>query len=171
MAGKRFDFLNNDETITPVLKQILEYIKSALPAIVNTDDTLFKVKIIITELLTNALKHSNSKSAIIDVKITNKILTITKTNYSDPLVLIAKTNVTRDRVAITKDMLHTLYAKSTAKDQVQFLCEENNIDETSSINDIIEHFGLLIITKAADIFVYTYDHHLGSNTFVVTIEY
>ncbi|WP_183572752.1 hypothetical protein HDF18_05485 [Mucilaginibacter sp. X5P1] len=171
MAGKRFDFLNSDETITPVLKQILEYIKSALPAIVNTDDTLFKVKIIITELLTNALKHSHSKSTIIDVKITNKILTITKTNYSDPLVLIAKTNVTRDRVAITKDMLHTLYAKSTAKDQVQFLCEENNIDETSSINDIIEHFGLLIITKAADIFVYTYDHHLGSNTFVVTIEY
>jgi len=171
MAGKRFDFLNNDETITPALKQILEYIKSALPAKVNADNTLFKAKIIITELLTNALKHSHSKSTIIDVKITNKILTITKTNYSDPLVLIAKTNVTRDRVAITKDMLHTLYAKFTAKDQLQFLYEENDIDDTSSINDIIEHFGLLIITKAADIFVYTYDHHAGSNSFVVTIEY
>ncbi|SDS88684.1 hypothetical protein SAMN05216490_2019 [Mucilaginibacter mallensis] len=171
MAGKRFDFLNNDETITPVLKQILEYIKSALPAKVNADNTLFKAKIIITELLTNALKHSHSKNTIIDVKITNKILTITKTNYSDPLALIAKTNASRHTVAITKDMLHTLYAKFTAKDQLQFIYEENNIDDTSSINDIIEHFGLLIITKAADIFVYTYDHHLRSNTFVVTIEY
>ncbi len=171
MAGKKFEFLNSDETITPVLKQILEYIKGALPAKVNAEDTLFKAKIIITELLTNALKHSHSKSTTIDVKITNKILTITKTNYSDPLALIAKTNTARDKIAITKDMLHTLYAKPTANDQVQFLYEENDIDDTSSINDIIEHFGLLIITKAADIFVYTYDHRVQSNTFVVTIEY
>lgn len=171
MAGKKFEFLSSDETITPVLKQVLEYVKNALPAKVNADNTLFKAKIITTELLTNAVKHSGSKSTVIDVKITNKILTITKTNYSDPLALIAKTNVTRDKAAITKDILHTLYAKFTAIDQVQFLYEENDIDDTSSINDIIEHFGLLIITKAADIFVYTYDHRAGSNTFVATIEY
>ena len=171
MAGKKFELLNSDETITPVLKQILEYIKGALPAKVNAENTLFKAKIIITELLTNALKHSDSKTTIIDVKITNKILTITKINYSAPLTLIAKTNATAYKVAITTDMLHTLYCKSTAKDQVKFLCEETSIDDTSSINGIVEHFGLLIITKAADIFVYTYDHRVQSNTFVATIEY
>jgi anti-sigma regulatory factor (Ser/Thr protein kinase) len=171
MAQKQFEFLNSNATTISVLRQILDYIKTVLPANTEADTLLFKTKVIITELLTNALKHSGSNSTLIDIKVTKKILTITKTDQGNPLSLIDKTNLTRDRITVTSDALHTLHARSTAKDQVQFLFEENNLDNITVIDNIVEHFGLLIITKAADIFVYTYDHHARSNTFIVTLEY
>ena len=171
MSQKQFEFLNSKDTTTSVLKQILDYIKTVLPVNAEADTILFKTKVIITELLTNALKHSGSNRTLIDIKVTKKILTITKTDQGNPLSLIDKTNLNRNRVAITSDALHTLYARSTAQNQVQFLFEENDLDDVTATDNIIEHFGLLIIAKAADIFVYTYDRRAKSNTFVVTMEY
>jgi hypothetical protein len=170
MAQKQFEFLSNTDETVPFLKQILEYVKHTLPVNANAQILLFKAKVILTELLTNALKHSGSKSALIDIKVTKKTLTITKTDYGTPLLLIAQTNSINKKVPVTNDVLHILYAKSIAENQVKFSFKENKLDEVLVIDNVAEHFGFLIITKAADRFIYKHEHSSQANIFSVLVK-
>jgi hypothetical protein len=43
-------------------------------------------------------------------------------------------------------------------------------DSPLDVSNLMEHFGLLIITKASDNFTYEYDIAKGLNTFSVYIE-
>lgn len=169
MAATQFEFSNKVDSLTSILKQILEFINSSHSTDNDISALLFKAKVITTELLTNSIKHSESTSTIIDIKLDQNTLIISKVDYGKPLALIADTNSSADKIPVTNDILHTLYARSKMENQIQFTCEENKMDDLLELNDIIEHFGLLIITKAADEFIYTYDNQTKENTFIVTL--
>lgn len=171
MATRQFEFSNRIDSLTAVLKRILKFINDTSPTETEVAALLFKAKIIIIELLTNSLKHSNSESTLIHVNMDEKGLIITKLDNGNPLSLLADTNSSQQKIPVSNDILHTLYARSKMKDQIHFSYEENKMNDIVKTNDIVEHFGLLIITKAADEFIYTYSHQTKENAFIVTINF
>lgn len=162
MAKQQFEFINRSEHLIAVLKQMLHFINYSLPANAAAEDTIFKAKIIITELLTNSLKHSGTGSTLFDIEINDGALIIIKTDYGAPLSL---NSPAKQKVPVTNDILHTLYAVVDDENGIQFICEENNMDDILAIDNIVEHFGLLIITKATHQFVYNYDEQTKANIF------
>ena len=171
MAKRQFEFINHSENLTPALKQMLEFINNKLVANVPAINLLFKSKIILTELITNSLKHSNSINTKIIINITVKNIQISKIDYGVPLSLITYSNSGKTKVPVINDALHTLYAVPKEQNKVTFMCEENKMIDILSIDNIMEHFGLLIITKASDRFVYSYDPDAKSNTFTALLNY
>jgi len=170
MVNKHFDFYNSGDNIVPALKQMLEFIGTNLPANARNEKMLFKARVILTELITNSLKHSGSSNTSMHIAIKGTDIVIIKTDVGKPLSLV--NNKTEGKVPITNDILHTLYAVTEATNQLYFVCEENKMEDILVIDDIVEHFGLLIITKASDNFTYNYDHTTKCNIFkvILTIE-
>jgi anti-sigma regulatory factor (Ser/Thr protein kinase) len=168
MSNKQFEFLNNSFSISSDIKLILGFIEDNI--VNKASSVLFKAKVIITELLTNSLKHSGISNTYIDVSITDVHLIIIKTDLGTPLSLISKDYSINKNIPITNDILHTLYAVLNTQYDVSFFCDENNMDDVLAVEDIVEHFGLLIITKAADKFTYRYDEHTKENIFKVTLD-
>jgi anti-sigma regulatory factor (Ser/Thr protein kinase) len=171
LMTRQFEFTTGNNSLTSGLKQMLEFINDNLVANVPAISLLFKSKIILTELLTNALKHSFSRCTLIDITIESDGIVITKTDYGMPLSLIAYTNSLESKIPITNDILHTLYAIPEGKDKVRFGCEESTLDDLESIERIVEHFGLIIITKATDKFVYQYNEKTKANIFTATLNF
>jgi len=170
MANRQFVFLNNSDTLIAALKQMLEFVETNLPASTRAGKTIFNAKVVLTELLTNSIKHSGSSDTLITIEARNSSLLITKTDTGNPLSLIDN-DLSSTKKPITNDILHTLYAVSERNDHLHFVCEENKMEDILAIDDIVEHFGLLIITKAADNFTYSYDHSTKSNIFKVILNY
>jgi hypothetical protein len=169
--NKQFEFITRGDNLTPALKEILKYINDHLVENVPAISLLFKAKIILTELLTNALKHSFSRSTIINIEIEDNCINISKIDHGMPFSLIVYAHSTEDRIPITNDILHTLYAKPDGQNSISFACEESTLDDLEEIERIVEHFGLIIITKAANKFVYKYDEDTKANVFTATLTY
>jgi anti-sigma regulatory factor (Ser/Thr protein kinase) len=171
MAKRQFEFKNSNNNISFLLKQLTNFVSDSLPLNADFGDMLFKTKIIVTELLTNSIKHSEGNSTLIDIEAKDGTLTIIKTDHDMPLDIIKPTGQGNRKKLITSDFLHTLFAVHEQDNQVQFICEENSLDDILMINDIVEHFGLLIITKSANKFTYTYDCAARANIFRVMLRY
>src|ERR1700761_4449703 len=108
LMTRQFEFITGTDNLTSSLKQMLEFINDNLVANVPAINLLFKSKIILTELLTNALKHSFSRYTLIDVTVQDHSIVITKTDHGMPLSLITYANSSEERIPITHDILHTL---------------------------------------------------------------
>jgi two-component sensor histidine kinase len=174
ISSRQFDFSGSHEALTPLLKQILNYINGQLPALAKNDDVFFRYKIIITELLTNAIKHSGGEHTVIGIQINEDALVITKADYGKKFDLLDagdKISASPEglRKTICSDPVHVLYAVWESRHKIHFECKENDMADPWDINDMMEHFGLLIITKSADTFFYTYDERTGANLFTVNL--
>jgi hypothetical protein len=162
-AGKQFIFDNHTANLTPFTKEILAYVAAQLPT--ANEKLLFRAKFVITELLTNALKHSGMGQSWLNITVDGKLLYITKKDLGAPLPLVAGIeHLPGDRSPISCDAMHILYAVHGQGQEVHFICEEGNCNELD-IHEIIEHFGLIIITKSSDRFTYRYLN--GENLFTV----
>jgi hypothetical protein len=161
MVKQQFEFLNSVDHLTTAIKQTLHFIATSLPDNPAAEQTIFKAKVIITELLTNSLKHSGTGSTLIDITVNKGELEIVKTDFGAPLNL----NNANNKAPVTNDVLHTLYAIQKSLYEIQFICEENNLGGILVVDDIVEHFGLLIITKAANNFTYIYEPEAKANKF------
>jgi hypothetical protein len=168
---KQFEFINTNNNLTSSLKEMLEFINDHLVENVPAISLLFKAKIILTELLTNAVKHSFSRCALISISIADNNISLSKTDYGMPLSLIAYANMGEPRIPITNDILHTLYAIPEGDNTIRFACEESTMDDLVAIERIVEHFGLIIITKASDRFVYKYSEDSKANVFTANLSY
>lgn len=168
---RQFEFITGSNNLTSSLKEMLEFINDNLVANVPAINLLFKSKIILTELLTNALKHSFSRYTLIDVTVEDHSIIITKSDHGMPLSLITYANSSETRIPITHDILHTLYAIPEGKDAIRFGCEESTMKDLDEVQQIVEHFGLIIITKAADKFVYHYCAQTKANKFTVRLNF
>ena len=171
MISKQFEFVNTGYSISTDIKRIIGFIESELSSNFSADELFFKAKIIVTELLTNSLKHSGISNTVIVINITDYLLTISKTDFGTPLNLITKYHSTNIKIPITNDILHTLYAVIDNEKHVTFFCDENNMADILAIDNIVEHFGLLIITKSADRFTYHFNEHTKENIFEVAIKF
>jgi len=166
MVKQQFEFLNSVDHLTAAIKQTLHFIATSLPDNPAAKQTIFKAKVIITELLTNSLKHSGTANTLIDITVNEGELEIVKTDFGAPLNL----NNANNKAPVTNDVLHTLYAVQKSQNKIQFICEENNLGKVIAIDGIIEHFGLLIITRAADNFTYIYEPETKANKFKATLK-
>jgi hypothetical protein len=169
--NKEFEFISRGDNLTPTLKQILAYINDHLVENVPAISLLFKAKIILTELLTNALKHSFIKSTRINIDLDNNHISISKIDYGMPFPLIAFANSSEERIPVTNDILHTLYALPKGRNTISFVCEESTMEDLDEVDRIVEHFGLIIITKASDKFIYRYDEATKANVFTASLTY
>lgn len=171
MHSKKFEFLKSSHHLGSDIQQILGFITDELPSTAPMHELLFKAKVIVTELLTNSLKHAGVNSTIIDVKINEYDLSILKIDFGNPLSLIQKNYPVNTKIPISNDILHTLYAILDSGKNINFFCDEINMDDVLAVENIVEHFGLLIITKAADKFIYYYNEQTKENLFEVTLKF
>lgn len=169
LVQKSFSLAHFDSMPANLLEEILLLIKTNIPNGEGTRELLFKSKFILTELLTNAIKHANTHEVTLNIEFTDKFVKFEKQDFGKPLILPhIKNKQFEDALIVTADVMHTLYAVD--KDGVAyFYCHENASPSIDADNDFPEHFGLLIITKAADEFSYHYDSANKINTFTATI--
>ena len=151
-----------------LLEEMLSAIQDNLPANKVTPELIFRSKYILTELITNALKHANSNEAFLHLQISEQLVRFIKTDDGNKLSIPAKYDEYKAGYIVTNDIMHTLYAVDK-EDRMFFYCHENNEPILDIVNDFPEHFGLLIITKASDEFYYEHQPSINLNTFSVTI--
>jgi anti-sigma regulatory factor (Ser/Thr protein kinase) len=174
LASKQFSLPNTRQSIKPSVQEVLDFVINSLPAGINAEGISFKIEVIIIELLTNGIKHAGTIETFLDVTINEDNINIDKKDFGNRF---HPGNITSllvydvgHRELLTKDGLHSMYAVVESDTQIRFVCEEENGDEVLDVTNLMEHFGLLIITKSSDTFTYEYDVDTGLNTFSVIID-
>lgn len=173
LIAKKFLPDNNKGSLTTTLKEIIEFVNNHIPGNLSYESIMFRVKVIVTELLNNAIKHVKNSETTIYVLIDGENIILKKTDSGDPFGLnngfLLINSPRGTKVQICGDALHCVYALFENEYQIKFCCEDKLTDNMTDLNVLMEHFGLLIITKAADIFTYEYDVPTGLNTFSASI--
>lgn len=176
---KEFMFSNDSLAMYPLLNEIISFLKIHLPS----DYYAFKIsncKQILIELLTNAVKHSNADSTIIHVKLTGKLIEITKTdkgrkfylnNYTSwpPLSWPLERKYIGEKIKIYEDDISNLYAIIKNENRIVFDVEEYPINKVNSSSNLLEHYGLLIMAKFSNEFYYVYNPESNTNQFTTII--
>jgi len=176
MPGKifrQFVIANIRESIIGSLQEIRAFIYEFVPAETANEELGFKVEMVITELLTNALKHVKDAETNIRIYLDDSHLTIEKTDFGsqfnpDNFADIFKQEPGYKKL-LTHDELHSIYANVETNNTVRFTCEQNKMKQKVDINGISEHFGMIIISRSAEAFTYHYDAASGLNRFNVRI--
>jgi len=168
-----FEFDNSAEKLVGSLEYMLEHIAGNLPARADAEDILFKSKVIITELLTNGIKHAGNSNTWFEIEIYPDCLVIRKNDKGTPLYLVDPDHLPKvadeNKKLISADMLNSLYAIWESENHIRFASEEGSFDEVLPVEQVMEHFGILIITCSSDEFTYTYDRLSHTNTFRVQL--
>jgi hypothetical protein len=154
---------------------ILDYVNQVLSAlqerIALEEGVVRNIKLILVELVTNSIKHSNDDNALIELSINHPTLTIQKVDkglqiefagdsHKIPFVDVNKTVMVR----FSESKKH--HIKILDRYQFKFL---DAYKEGITIDYMPEHFGLYIITLASDSFVYQHDPKLQENRFIVNL--
>ena len=155
--------------------EILDYVHYVLHALEEqvalSVEVKRNIKLILVELVTNSIKHSNDDEAHIQVSFKHPTLTIQKVDkglqikfagdsHKIPFVDINKT------IQVSFAERKKQHIKVLDKYQFQFV---DAFKEGLEINELPEHFGLYIITLASDEFIYQHDPNLQENRFIVNL--
>lgn len=171
-----FEFDNSTASLTQSLEYMLAEIAESIPISADAGDILFRSKVIITELLTNAIKHSGQGNTLFDIEVDSQYLILRKTDQGAPLYLIdtfdhSATDTLADKRLISADPLNALYAHWENENRIRFISEESSIDDFLSVEQVMEHFGILIISRSSDQFTYTCYKETHTNIFEVRIDF
>jgi hypothetical protein len=162
----------NPSSISTLLNTIVSDISDYLPDVLVIET---QCRLILTELLTNALKHSLSAKTIIRISIDSEKLQITKSDEGRPFYL-EKWKEREElewplygyegkKLVIYEDLMCCLYGYIDSPLKVSFSTKDFPIQTPPRPKEILEHFGLMILTKASDRFTYTYDPEEKANIF------
>ena len=160
------------ETIYPFLKGVVAFIEQH--SLEKEEELSFKTRVIVTELLTNSIKHTTGNVTGLELNITDDALTIKKIDEGDPFHITNPsaewpfTDLVDTTITIYADALNGLFAKVTAPYNLSFYTESYPVDDVI-LTDISEHFGLVIICRASNSFVYQYNPSSKQSIFTVTI--
>jgi putative ubiquitin-RnfH superfamily antitoxin RatB of RatAB toxin-antitoxin module len=165
-ASKTYEFDNQPQNITGFIRHLLDDLTTLLLQYHHESDVLFKVKVIVSELLNNAVKHSGIEHTTIEVSLDASKLMVIKKDTGEQFALYKKFIESSSRIVVYADAMHMLYAVKEDESTLRFLCKEH-FSENIDVRHLTEHMGLLIITKAADRF--TYQYKASINIFSVTI--
>lgn len=165
---KEFIFLNARPALIPSVKQVLDYLHQKLDGYVHMHDIYFKTKAVITELLTNAHKHAGTETVNIQLEIEGDNIIIRKKDLGLPFS-ITMNAIPGIKKLLAYDVMHQLFAINEGNNRIRFTAEDS-MNEHPDINEISEHFGLLIICKCAEEFVYQYDPKTRLNCFIVKMK-
>ena len=175
-AGKlEFEFDNSADKLVSSLEYMLGHITGRIPVWADAENILFRSKVIITELLTNGIKHAGKSSTLFDIETDAERMVIRKIDRGMPLYLVnthhnsPSGNEELNKRLISADPLNSLYAIWESENHIRFVSEEGSLDDFLSFEQVMEHFGILIITRSSDEFTYTYDKKVKTNIFTVNI--
>lgn len=172
-----FEFGNSAAQLVSSLEYMLGQIGGNIPPRADKEDILFRCKVIITELLTNAIKHAGKSSTLFSIEMDAQKLIICKTDTGMPLYLVNTRNNTTNsnaefnRRLISSDFLNSLYAIWESENNIRFASEDGSLNDSLPVEQVMEHFGILIITRSSDEFTYTYDRAARTNIFRVRINF
>ncbi|TLV02601.1 sensor histidine kinase [Dyadobacter luticola] len=141
-----------------------------------------RIKWVITEMLTNAIKHSAVEECLLTIRINDAQVFFEKKDSGKPLTLknYASSGVA-DRGPITWPLQEEAFPQhfqvyhngsesltvlAESPNRVVFYIQEIESEEMPMLLlNTSEHFGLLILTKASDHFEYEYEPVTGINRF------
>lgn len=164
-------FDNTASSIGPLLQRVLGKISKFYgPAI--TTDKMVACKQVLIELLTNGIKHSGCDSSRISLFLSTLFISITKTDtgcsFTPPALSEAvKVN---DSMVICQTDYERLIAVRKSPQCIHFELIENSCTEPDPATLLMDHYGFLIISRAARSFIYQHDIKWGINTFAVKID-
>ena len=177
----QFQFVFNcrQEGIPFLLDQCQEYINKNAEQSSVEPALLSKIKWVLTELLTNAVKHSETAECMLSMSWENGQLVIEKQDAGLPLTLYNPANETQITWPLNPDkIIEDFQIYHNGMDSLRVNIENDNLATfyteelpeshmPALLLDTSEHFGLLIITKASDAFIYQYIHEGNLNKFQV----
>ena len=134
------------------------------------------MKWVISEMLSNSMKHSDTDECILTISATIDQIVIEKKDSGKPLVLTEQSSGTKIEwplpairnidCEIYHNGMDSLRVVSEDACKAIFYTENLHNDSMPDLLvSISEHFGLLIITKSCDRFVYEYDPETNTNLF------
>jgi len=177
--SRKFIFDNQAESLYALTVEMTDHVKLH----VNPDEAiLLKLRLILVELLTNAVKHSVGQESVIEIIHLPGKINIKKSDIGATLSLRSE-GVTYDWplpgrhyknsvISIYGDDTCTLKGKLTNNCRIAFSIEENVMENSyeSNVRNLTEHFGLMIITRACDSFEYEFEIDNCTNHFIATLK-
>jgi len=166
-------FPNKAALIYPFVQKVMAFVEQHIPE--KAAQIAFNTRIIVTELLTNSIKHTIPSSPIgFELFISPQSFIIKKIDEGEPLNFKAcggqwpLPNPVDSTFAIYADALNGLFAKVTSPYNLSFYTESYP-EPDDALTGMSEHYGLMIISRASADFVYQYNPRSGQNIFTVTI--
>lgn len=156
--------------------EIYSFTKSVLEKInahkeLNQDQQQ-RIKMILIELVTNSIKHSEEGTSQIKLVIDHPSLTIQKLEkglqieFSSGSQQIPFPEIDKKlKISFSEENKHHIQTLDQYK--FKFL---NPYLEGLTIEHMPEHFGFYIITMASDSFIYQYDPEVKENRYIVNID-
>ena len=166
-------FPNTADHIYPFIKDSMAFIERHIPE--KAHQIGFKTRIIITELLTNSIKHTSTEPTGIQLLLSPDMLVIKKMDsgpafgFKDMDTQWPLTDKEDQSITIYTDALNGLFAKVTGPYSLSFY-DESYPDGDSNFADISEHYGLIIICRASHSFVYQHNPQSQQNIFTVSVK-
>ncbi|WP_423146203.1 hypothetical protein [Rubrolithibacter danxiaensis] len=181
-TSKSFSFIfkSDPSELFSLLSDIISLVKEQLPEEKYSPVIEGKCKLILTELLTNAIKHSWASETEVNVLIAQDYIEISKTDIGKAFYLPAfkeretlqwplDATFTGKKITIYEDDMCGLYGYIEQGQRVVFSAEDHPIPIPPRPRDMLEHFGLIILTKSADEFIYEHNSLTRENTFTTKI--
>lgn len=165
-------FPNRADKIYTFIQKVIAFIEHHIPE--KAYQITFNTRVIVTELLTNSIKHTGHGDTGVELILTPTTFTIKKTDEGMPFDLTHDgagwplADDIKSPVRIYSDALNGLYANVISPYSLSFYAESYPNDD-NDYADISEHYGLIIICRASDAFVYQYNPRSRQNIFTVTI--
>jgi anti-sigma regulatory factor (Ser/Thr protein kinase) len=174
--AKNFVFNNKADGLYTLVTDVIEYLQQHAEI---SESTQAKLKMILVELLTNALKHANQSNTILKVELAGDRIIIQKTDTGNGMAIhngddllewpLPGIHHAGNIITIYNDSNTLLKAKLQDNCNLQFFVEETEEADPIDINSLAEHFGLMIITRSCDVFMYNFDINTCTNNFIVTM--
>jgi hypothetical protein len=165
--------------ISATLDVCMDYVDQHSDSCPIVPEVRSRLKWAITELLTNAIKHSGAPECTIGIQCNQQRLVLEKTEQGNPLKLVScdaqqtmqwpiTDHVQPTEFEIYQNGADSLWVEISPEGQALFQARPVTVvaeDLWSFSDHIAEHFGLLILTKASDTFRYEFDPTARSNKF------
>ena len=135
---------------------------------------LMKARWVLTELVTNVYKHGSETAAQLTLYIKEESLLFEVSDAGHVFKPSVLDDVTGEVPGEIKKVKLSDYGAFTvfmlaADNEVQFVAEEAHT--ALEVEELPEHYGMLIITNACSSFVYTYNKESDNCRFVATLPY
>ncbi len=138
-------------------------------------EAVFNLRHILAELIGNVRKHAQETVAQFEIALAPGYLLIQRIDEGKPFELPGygeppyADHIHQKVVSIYSDSLSRVSAKVLDEHTLLFAAEDLNVTRDDEKACLLEHFGLLLISKSAENFWYKFDPESGTNRFFVQL--
>lgn len=169
---KEFIFYNRADQLYSTVVDVMAHIHTVSGT--TSQKITSRCSVILTELLTNAIKHGGDASSRLKVQKHDQSLYIIKTDLNSVFLPIPSPGAHErsekgEKILLTSDPLSDLYAIVEDTYRYKFDIQDHPMTDNFLVHNLLEHYGLQLITRAADLFYYEHYPHQQQNVFTAVI--